>query len=102
MGSADDGHAPLLQGFGDFRNGGAKLPLPVPAAVAAHEGDKLQRLFPIARKGSLPLGEIIAVNGVSAFCHRIDKNIPIVWHICPKCPGPRRAKSVARSRGYPR
>ncbi len=35
MGSADDGHAPLLQGFGDFRNGGAKLPLPVLAAAVA-------------------------------------------------------------------
>lgn len=57
MGSADDGHAPLLQDFGDFRNGGAKLPLPVLAAVAAHEGDRLQRLFPIVRKGSLPLGK---------------------------------------------
>lgn len=140
MGSADDGHAPLLQGFGDFRNGGAKLPLPVLAAdanvdnvdllflqplylfhasgilcqgrvgsgligsarfrklaaVAAHEGDKLQRLFPIARKGSLPLGKIIAINGILAFCYRINKNILIVWNICPKCSA---AAGKVRSQG---
>ena len=44
MSASDDGHAPLPQCFGEFRNGGAELPLAVLAADA-HMNDLYLLLF---------------------------------------------------------
>lgn len=89
MGYADDGHAPLLQDFGDFRNGGAGTEFVVVFNYASF-------ILPLLEKLSIFWGKIIAINGILAFCHRINKNILIVWNICPKCSA---AAGKVRSQG---